>query len=45
MRTNAIAVEVMESLLHHTAPHAPERLDDPRFFEEVCHLLERYLPK
>ncbi len=40
-----IAVEVGETLVHNTAVHAPERLEDPRFLEEVCDLLERYLLK
>ncbi len=40
-----VVVEVMESLVHNTALRAPERLDDPRFFEEVCDLMERYLMK
>lgn len=40
-----LAVEVIGSLLHRTALHAPERLDDPLFFEEVCDLIERYILK
>ena len=40
-----VAVEAMESLIHNTALRAPERLDDPRFFDEICDLMERYLMK
>lgn len=40
-----IAVEVGETLVHNTAVHSPERLEDPRFLEEVCDLMERYLLK
>ncbi len=38
-------VEVLGSLLHNAALHDPERLDDPRFFEEVCDLIGRYILK
>ena len=38
-----IVVEVGESLVHNTAVRAPERLEDPRFLDEVCDLIERYL--
>lgn len=38
-----VVVEVGESLVHNTAVRAPERLEDPRFLEEVCDLMERYL--
>ena len=40
-----VVVEVGESLVHNTAVRAPERLEDPRFLDEVCDLLERYLVK
>ena len=40
-----VVVEVGESLVHNTALRAPERLADPRFLDEVCDLLERYLVK
>jgi len=36
-------VEVGESIVHKTAVRAPERLEDPRFLDELCDLLERYL--
>ena len=38
-----VLVEVGESLVHNTALRAPERLEDPRFLNEVCDLMERYL--
>ncbi len=40
-----VVVEVGESLVHNTALRAPERLEDPRFLDEVCDLMERYLAK
>ncbi len=40
-----VLVEVGESLVHNTALRAPERLEDPRFLDEVCDLMERYLAK
>ena len=40
-----VVVEVGESLVHNTALRAPERLEDPRFLDEVSDLLERYLAK
>ena len=40
-----VVVQVGESLVHDTALHAPERLEDPRFLDEVCDLMERYLLK
>ncbi len=36
-------VEVGESIVHNTAVRAPERLNDPRFLDELCDLMERYL--
>ncbi len=38
-------VEIGESLVHNTALRAPERLEDPRFLDEFCDLMERYLAK
>ncbi len=40
-----VVVEVGESLVHNTAVRAPERLEDPRFLDEVCDLMGRYLLK
>ncbi len=40
-----VVVEAGESLVHNTALRAPERLEDPRFLDEVCDLMERYLAK
>ena len=40
-----VVVEVGESLIHNTALRAPARLEDPRFLDEVCHLIESYLAK
>lgn len=40
-----VVVEVGESLVHNTALRAPERLEDPRFLDEVGDLMERYLAK
>ena len=40
-----IVVQVCESLVHNTALYDPKRLDDPRFLDEVCDLMERYLLK
>ena len=40
-----VVVEVGEGLVHNTALRAPERLEDPRFVEEVGDLMERYLAK
>ncbi len=36
-------VEVGESIVHNTAIHSPERLEEPRFLDELCDLMERYL--
>ncbi len=40
-----VLVVVAESLVHNTALRAPERLEDPRFLDEFCDLMERYLAK
>ncbi len=40
-----VLVELGESLVHNTALRAPERLEDPRFLDEVSDLMERYLAK
>lgn len=40
-----VVVEVGESLVHNTALRAPERLEDPRFLDELGDLMERYLAK
>ncbi len=40
-----VLVEIGESLIHNTAVRAPERLEDPRFLDEVCDLIESYIAK